>query len=87
MRKLFEHAGAGGCATYIKLQRIERARRMLTSPLHLDKKIIDIAFLCGFDDISTFNRGFRAAFGASPSDLRQPAFDAVRSSDRSSDRS
>jgi len=77
VRKLFEHSGDGGCATYIKLQRLERARRMLTSPLHLDKKIIDIAFMCGFDDISTFNRRFRAAFGAPPSELRQIAVESA----------
>ena len=85
VRKLFEQAGIGGCAAYIKLQRLERARRMLTSPLYLDRKIIDIAFQCGFDDISTFNRRFRAAFGATPSDVRQLAFDVARSANGHSD--
>lgn len=84
VRKLFEQEQSGGCAAYIKQLRLERARRMLTSPLHLDKRIIDIAFLCGFDDISTFNRRFRATFGATPSDVRQIAFVALRNANGSS---
>ena len=77
VRRLFEHVGTGGCAAYIKLQRLKKARQMLASPLHLHRKIIDIAFLCGFDDISTFNRRFRTTFEASPSDIRQIALRAA----------
>lgn len=70
IRKLFEQAGIGGCAAYIKQQRLNMARRMLASPAHTHRRIIDIALLCGFNDIGTFNRLFRANFGASPSEIR-----------------
>jgi AraC-like DNA-binding protein len=37
------------------------------------KKIIDVAIDCGFEDISTFNRAFRAEFGATPRAFRSAA--------------
>lgn len=33
-------------------------------------KVIDVAFDCGFNDVSTFNRTFRAEFGVSPRGYR-----------------
>jgi AraC family transcriptional regulator len=45
--------------------------------LHLDSsKIVDVALDCGFNDVSNFNRTFRAEFGVSPRAYRQ----GVRSS-------
>jgi AraC-like DNA-binding protein len=32
--------------------------------------VIDIAFDCGFGDVSNFNRAFRGEFGISPTRLR-----------------
>ncbi|HEX4963631.1 MAG TPA: AraC family transcriptional regulator [Thermoanaerobaculia bacterium] len=40
----------------------EVAVRLVAEPA----KVIDIAFDCGFGDVSSFNRAFRAEFGASP---------------------
>jgi AraC-like DNA-binding protein len=36
-------------------------------------KIIDLAYRCGFNDISTFNRAFRARYNVTPSDVREKA--------------
>lgn len=71
VRKLFEQAGEGGCSAYIKQQRLQAARRFLASPINSDKKIIDIALSCGFNDIGTFNRLFKSMFGVSPREMRQ----------------
>ena len=35
-----------------------------------ERRISDIAFDCGFNDLSYFNRAFRKRFGATPSELR-----------------
>ncbi len=50
--------------------RLKRAAQMLTSPEHLNRRIIDIALASGFADISHFNRCFKAAYGDAPSDYR-----------------
>ena len=33
-------------------------------------KVSDIAFACGFNEVSYFNRCFRSRFGASPTQFR-----------------
>lgn len=43
-----------------------RLRRVATRLRIERKKIVDIALDCGFDDVSNFNRAFRAEFGVSP---------------------
>ena len=55
---------------YIRDQRLARACRMLENPHLGQQKIADIAFECGFGDISYFNRSFRARYRATPSDVR-----------------
>ena len=40
----------------------QAAMRLAVEPA----RIIDIAFDCGFGDVSNFNRAFRAEFGVSP---------------------
>jgi AraC-like DNA-binding protein len=69
VRKLF--AGEGlSVKSHVDAQRLAKAYAMLTSPLHGDQKIIDVAYACGFNDIVTFNRQFRARYGITPSDAR-----------------
>lgn len=53
--------------------RLERAYRMLRSSPHADRPIGEIAFACGFGDLSYFNRTFRRRYGATPSDVREGA--------------
>lgn len=69
MRMLFE-AEDTSFSEFVLRQRLQRAYRMLTDPLHLGRPISSIAFDCGFSDLSYFNRTFRQRFQATPSDLR-----------------
>jgi AraC-like DNA-binding protein len=46
--------------------RLQKARALLAHPRHDRVKVSDIAYACGFNDISYFNRCFRRRFGASP---------------------
>ena len=48
--------------------KLQKARAMLTGAGSL--KVIDVAYSCGFGDISYFNRCFRRRFGAAPSEFR-----------------
>jgi AraC-like DNA-binding protein len=50
--------------------RLVRADAMLGSTAHLARSIAAIAFECGFTDLSTFYRAFRARFGMTPGDRR-----------------
>ena len=53
---------------YVRRARLrEAAARLLTEP----GTILEIALDCGFDDISTFNRAFRAEFRTAPRLFRQ----------------
>ena len=50
--------------------RLQKARAMLTSPQGDSMKVSDIAYACGFNEVSYFNRCFRRRFGASPTQFR-----------------
>jgi len=50
--------------------RLQKARAMLSDFRHDGKKVSDIALACGFNEISYFNRCFRARFGCSPTQYR-----------------
>lgn len=52
---------------YIGKMKLEKASKMLKSP---DYRISDVAYDCGFETISTFNRSFKSHFGKSPSEYR-----------------
>ena len=56
---------------FVRHRRLERARRRLTDPRAAHLGIGEIAFECGFGDLSYFNRCFRARFDATPGDLRR----------------
>lgn len=51
-------------------QRLQRAKTMLNDPRHASKRIGEIAYEVGFNDISYFNRCFRRRFGEKPSAAR-----------------
>lgn len=50
--------------------RLQKARAMLSDARHDRMKVSDIAYACGFNEVSYFNRRFRRRFGASPTELR-----------------
>ncbi|AOF93179.1 helix-turn-helix domain-containing protein [Sinorhizobium sp. RAC02] len=64
--RLFEPIG--GVTDYIRTRRLRAAFDMLTN----DRKrgVGEIAYACGFADISAFSRAFRNQFGMSPSEVR-----------------
>jgi len=53
---------------YVLRARLREAASRLASDTD---KVIDIALDCGFDDVSNFNRAFRAEFGMSPRQFRR----------------
>ncbi len=53
---------------YLTARRIEQAMLLLQTT---DRKVLDIAFQCGFGDLSHFNRTFRRHVGTSPRRYRQ----------------
>ena len=52
----------------VRMRRLATARLLLD---HSDLSVTDVAFAAGFESIRTFNTSFRAAFGATPTDLRR----------------
>jgi AraC-like DNA-binding protein len=78
LHKLFagEHRSVG---QYVRGLRLERCRRDLVDPRLADRSVAAIAFGWGFGDLSGFNRAFKAAFGATPREVRaQPSQPARR---------
>lgn len=69
---LFEDDGTS-YTDHVTERRLGAARARLEHPLAGHWRIADIAFTCGFGDLSHFNRQFKARFGASPSDIREAA--------------
>lgn len=59
--------------SYVLQERLTLTYRRLSSPTLANRTIGDIAFGCGFGDLSYFNRCFRSAFGETPSDVGQRA--------------
>jgi len=72
LRQLFAEMGTS-LSEFLNAQRLELALRLLTSPLHRNRRIAEIAFEAGFSDLSHFNRRFRARFHMTPSAAREQA--------------
>ena len=64
--RLFEPIG--GVTDYIRSRRLRSAFRMLANDR--SRTVGEIAYACGFADISAFSRAFRHQFGMSPSEVR-----------------
>jgi AraC-like DNA-binding protein len=58
---------------YLKVCRLQAARRLLSSPALADRSITEIAFECGFTSSAHFSTEFRKCFGASPRTFRRSA--------------
>ena len=48
----------------------QKTRAMLADPRHDRLRISELAYACGFNEVSYFNRSFRRRFGASPTQFR-----------------
>jgi AraC-like DNA-binding protein len=69
---LFEADGTTFKA-FVIAERVAKAYRMLIDERYGHLSITQIAYDCGFGDISYFNRTFRRVHGATPSDIRESA--------------
>jgi AraC-like DNA-binding protein len=58
---------------YLKVCRLQAARRLLSSTALADRSITEIAFECGFTSSAHFSTEFRKCFGASPRSFRRSA--------------
>src|SRR5262249_30107013 len=66
--RTFEHVTGVTPHQYVLRARLrEAATRLITEA----DKVVDIAFDCGFGDLSNFNRAFRAEFGLTPRAFRR----------------
>ena len=70
VRMLFESEGTS-MTEFALDERLKRARSMLASPRFAGRRIAEIAFAVGFNDVSYFNRTFRRRFGLSPGEVRE----------------
>lgn len=80
VQRLFEMVGTT-FTEYVLAQRLVRAYHKLVDPRYQAEKISAIAYDCGFNDVSYFNRMFRRHFDAAPSDVRSPGRKSVRQPD------
>jgi AraC-like DNA-binding protein len=69
---LANHLEGNAAANLLDLreERLRRAWRLLSDPQSPDRKIATIAYDCGFNDLSHFNRAFRRRFGETPTAAR-----------------
>lgn len=77
LRKLLEQTGKSFSA-HLLAKRLERAAALLRDPRQRDARIATIAYACGFNDLSYFNRVFRRRYGVTPSDMRASALGVAR---------
>jgi AraC-like DNA-binding protein len=67
VNELLYEAGASFTMRLLEL-RLRKAAELLAQPT--ERRISDIAFACGFNDLSYFNRCFRSRFGLTPAAAR-----------------
>lgn len=70
LRRLFAAEEMNFAAT-LKARRLERCHADLTSPLHAQLGISEIAFRWGFNDAAHFSRSFRERYGISAREYRR----------------
>jgi AraC-like DNA-binding protein len=72
IQQLFEENGRTLSAE-IMSERLKAARRALADPTLDGQKISEIAYRCGFSDLSYFNRAYRQKYGETPKAARGSA--------------
>jgi AraC-like DNA-binding protein len=66
---LFKQSGQT-FSRFVQEERLKRAHALLSNPDLNWMRISEIAFECGFGDLSTFNRSFRDRYGNHPKGIR-----------------
>ncbi len=61
---------------FVLEERLKACSAALRDPFQRDANISDIAYRWGFNDLSHFNRSFRARFGRTPAEWRNERDDA-----------
>ena len=70
LQDLLQETGLGFTERVLEL-RLQKACTMLADPTYYEgRKVSEIAYACGFNEVSYFNRCFRRRFGASPTQFR-----------------
>src|SRR5262249_2386748 len=72
IQQLFEENGRTLWAEIMN-ERLKAARRSLADPTLDGSKISEIAYSCGFSDLSYFNRAYRQKYGETPKAARGSA--------------
>ncbi|MGO8919813.1 MAG: helix-turn-helix domain-containing protein [Stellaceae bacterium] len=80
LHQLFEPKGTS-FSRWVQRRRLEEIHALLATPASRGRTITEIAFAWGFNDLSTFYRAFRGAYGAHPGDVRAAAFPGHRQQD------
>jgi AraC-like DNA-binding protein len=74
LRRLINHSlGHRNFADFLNAHRIEAAKRRLADPADARTTVAVIAFDLGYGSLGPFNRAFRAATGATPTEWRREA--------------
>ena len=76
LHRVFEPTGTS-FARRVLARRLAVARAELASPAAAGRTVADVAFGWGFDNLVTFYRAFRRAYGCAPGEVRPTAFDAA----------
>ena len=68
LSRVFHHNTGLRFVEYVARVRAERAKALLAET---DRPVTDVAFACGFQSLSQFNRTMRTHFGCQPRELRR----------------
>lgn len=69
---LFEREGTS-FSEFVLERRLAQVARLLQDPRQRDRRISELAYRCGFNDLSHFNHSFRRRYGMTPTDMRVEA--------------
>ncbi|MEZ5996319.1 MAG: AraC family transcriptional regulator [Hyphomonadaceae bacterium] len=68
-----DHLGFRNFAAFVNARRIEAAKALLRDPKHARQTVAAIAYDLGFGSLGPFNRAFKEATGATPTEFRRAA--------------
>jgi AraC-like DNA-binding protein len=72
LHRAFEPTGTSFARRVLE-RRLAACRAELASPAAAGRTVADVAFGCGFDNLVTFYRAFRRAYGCTPGEVRPAA--------------